>query len=248
MKTSNKILLSFFALVLLTITILLIVLNADKNFDSFPDTSYKSGKAEKQCDLAYFNKIEIENKFVVYYTQDTFQKIIVKADNKLIDRAMIEVQNGKLIIHSRKRLSFRQHIDVFVTNDSINEIVSSAGSAFKTINKIKVHQMDVSGEAGATFQMNGDFANLKLELSAGSVGDFSGNCKNLEINSSAGAVINAENMVTEIGKVNSSAGAVVNINITKELSIEASAGSIVKCQGNPQIKDIDISSGAQFLK
>jgi hypothetical protein len=95
--------------------------------------------------------------------------------------------------------------------------------------------------------MNGDFTNLKLELSAGSVGDFSGNCKNLEINSSAGAMINAENMVTDNGKVNSSAGAVVNINVTKELSIEASAGSIVKCHGNPQIKDINISSGAQFL-
>ncbi len=248
MKTSNKILLGFFALILLTITIIIITLGIDKNFVSGSDTDNKSGKAEKQCDLPHFNKIEIEGRLTVHYTQDTFQKVIVRADSNLIDRVMIEVHYDKLFIHNKKWSRSRQHIDVYVTNDSINEIESRAGSAFKTINKIKVYQMEISGEAGATFQMDGDLTNLKLGLSAGSLGDFSGNCKKLEIEASAGAVINADNMITDIGKVYSSTGAVININVTRELSLEASSGSIVKCHGNPQIKDIDISSGAQFLK
>lgn len=248
MKTSNKILLGLFALILVTITIIIIALGSDKNFGSGTEPDDKSGKAEKKCNLPHFNKIEIEGRCVVYYTQDTFQKVIVRADSSLINMAKIEVRYGKLIIHNKKWLRAKRRIDIFVTTDSINEIESSAGSTFKTTDKIKVYQLDVSGEAGATFHMDGDFTNLKIELSAGSIADFSGNCKNLEIHSSAGALINADNMATDIGKVSSSAGAVVNINVTKELSLEASSGSIVKCHGNPQIKDIDISSGAQFLK
>jgi hypothetical protein len=141
-----------------------------------------------------------------------------------------------------------QRIEIFVTNDSITEIESRAGSTFKTINQLKGYQVDVSGRAGAKIEIDGDFTNLKIELSAGSFGDFSGSCKNLDIESSAGAVINSFNMKTDIGKVSCSAGSIVTINVIKELSIEASAGSIVKCTGNPQIKDINISSGAQFLK
>jgi hypothetical protein len=248
MKTSNKILLGLFALILITITIIIIKLGVDLKVGSSPEPDIKSGNSEKQCDLPHFNKIEIEGSFIVHYTQDTFQKITVRADSNLIDQVIIEVNYGKLFIHNKKHSRSRHNIDVYVTTDSINEIESKAGSFFKTINQLKVYHVDVSGEAGAKIEMNGDFTNLKIEFNAGSFGDFSGNCKNLDIESSAGAVINSFNMKTDIGKVSCSAGSMVTLNVIKELSIEASAGSIVKCTGNPQIKDINISSGAQFLK
>jgi hypothetical protein len=248
MKTSNIILLSFFGIILLSITVILFAFSRDANFAMAPDSDDKSGNAEQQLTLPHFNKIDIESRFYVHYTQDTFQKVVVKADSNLIDLAVTEVNNGKLFIHSKKRLRNRQHIDVYVTTDSINEVKSSAGGTFKTSRKMKVYQFDGLGSAGAVYEVDGDITNLKIDFSAGCVGNFSGNCKNLGIESSAGSVINAGNLVANKGNVSSSAGSVVNVNVTGELSVHASSGSVIKCQGNPQIKNIDISSGAQFIK
>jgi hypothetical protein len=248
MRTSNKILLGFFVLILLTITIIIIKFGVDVKDGSLPESDNKSGQAEKQKELAHFNKIEIEGNFIVHYTQDTFQKVTIRADSNLVDKVLIEVHYDRLFIHSKRHFRSRQHIDVYVTNDSINEIESRAGSSFKTINTLKVYQIDISSEAGSKIELNGNINNLNIELSAGSVADFTGTCKNLDVKSSAGAVLNADNLVTDICRVSSSAGSVNNINVNGELSIEASSGSIIKCQGNPQIKSMDISSGARFIK
>jgi len=246
MKTSNKILLSFFALIILSITIILFVVGNDVKFGTTSDE--KLGNAEQLRNLPHFNKIEIESRFNVHYTQDTFQEVVVKADSSLIDLATTEVSNDKLLLHSKKRLRNRQHIDVFVTTDSIIEVKSSAGGTFKTLRKMNVYQFDGSGSAGAVYKVEGNFTNLKLDFSAMCVGDFSGTCKNLVIEASAGSVLNADNLVADKGNVSASARSVSKINVTSELSVSASSGSVIKCLGNPQIKSINISSGAQFIK
>jgi len=248
MKTSNKILLSFFGLILLTKTIILFGIGKNINGDDALANDEKVGNAEQQRNLPPFNKIDIENKFRVHYTQDTFQNVVVKADSNLVNLAITVVRDGQLFIHSTKRLRSRQYIDVYVTNDSLNEVKSNAGGLFKTLNKMKVFHFNGIGEAGAIFQMDGNYTNLSLNFTAGCVSDLSGNCQNIDIESNTGCVINASNLIVNKGRVSASTGAVSNLNITGELSLALSTGAVVKCQGNPQIKSISISTGAQFIK
>ena len=132
-----------------------------------------------------------------------------------------------------------------ITTDSINGVEANAGSTFKTMRKMKVHQFEGIGNAGAVFKIDGDFANLNLDFNAGSVGDFSGQCKNLGIRSNAGAVVNASNLVADKGNVSSNAGSVITINVTGELSVDATSGSVIKNLGNPQLKG---SSYFRFLR
>lgn len=247
MKTSNKILLSFFALILLTITIILFVFRDNMNFEMAPDEG-NFGKTEQQRNVSHFDKIKIESRFHVYYTQDTFQKVVVIADSNLIGLAVTEVNDGRLSLYSKKQLKRKQKIEVFVTTDSINDLQLNAGCSFKTQHKMKVYQLKCDGNAGSVLSIDGNFTNLKLAFNAGSVGNFSGSCKNLEIESNAGSVVNAGNLVAENGNVTSNAGSVTTINVAGDLSVFASAGSIVKYQGNPNVKNINISSGAQFTK
>jgi hypothetical protein len=248
MKTSNILLLSLFGLILLSITTILVAFGSDMNTGMAADNETMTGKAEQVRNLAHFNKVEIGSRFNVQYTQDTFQRIVIKGDSSLMGLVLTEVTDGKLFIHSKRRLRNRQHIDIIMTTDSINEVKANAGSTFKTMRKMKAHQFDGTGNAGSVFQIDGDFTNLNVDFNAGCVGDFSGQCKNLGIRSNAGSVLNAGNLVADKGNVSSSSGSVITINVTGELSVDASSGSVIKCQGNPQLKGFNISSGAQFIK
>src|SRR5208283_661250 len=98
-----------------------------------------------------------------------FQNILVKADSELITLAILESKDGYLFIHSKKHLRHNQHIDVYVTNDSLNEIKSYAGANFKTLNKIKAYRLNIEGSEGAIYTMDGDFNSLKLNVSTGCV-------------------------------------------------------------------------------
>jgi hypothetical protein len=247
MKTSNILLLSFLALILLSITIIIFAIGRDMNYTA-PDNDHTTWEVEQVRNLPHFNKVKLKSNFKVYYIQDTFQKVLVKADSNLIGSVVTEVDNGKLLIRSKKHLKKLQNIEIFVTTDSINEIQIEAGGTFKTSNKIKVHQLDASGSAGAILRVDGTFVSLNLTCTAGCVSDFSGKCKNLKIESSAGSILNADSLVTETGIISSSSASIITVNVCSELSIDASSASIIKYLGNPQLKSFDISSGAQFIK
>jgi hypothetical protein len=248
MNTSNKILIGALALILLSITIFIVVFGRLMRFDDVPESNYSTGQAEQQRTLPHFNKVRIDAQFNVHYTQDTFQRVILKADNSLIQLALTEVNDGELHLYSKHRISGNRKVEVFVTTDSINQVEANGGGTFRTIQKIRVKRFDSSGNGGGVFKVDGDFSDLNLELNAGAVGSFSGTCDNMNIESNAGAVINAGGMKAKNANISTSAGAINNIYVTDQLSVMASAGSIVKCQGAPDIKNMNISSGAQFLK
>lgn len=246
MKTSNILLLSLLGVILLSITIILVAFSGGVCNNLAPES--RAGNAEQLRNLPHFDKIEMESKFDVYYTQDTFQRVVVKADSSLLNIAVTEVKDGKLYVHSNKRLRDRQHIDIILTTDSIVKIDANAGSTFKTTRKMKVHQLDCICNAGSIVKIEGEFLNLNLDFNAGSIGNFIGKCLNLNVNANAGTIVDLGNLLADKGVVSANAGSIVTINVTKELSVDANAGSIVKSLGNPMMKGINIMGGAQFTK
>lgn len=247
MKTSNILLLSLFGLIILSITILLFVIGKNLNGADFL-TYEKAGNYEQKRTLPSFNKLDVESSFNVQYTQDTFQNCVIRADSNLMSSISTEVKEGKLYLHCPKHLRRRQRIDVYITNDSINEVNLVAGSIFKTSRKMKVNQFIALNKAGSVFDLDGTFNNLSITAEAGCVSNLSGKCESIEIASDAGSIINAGNLSAIKGKINSSTGAVTTINVSGELSIEASTGAIIKCQGNPTVKNLNVSTGAQFIR
>jgi hypothetical protein len=249
MKTSNKILLGLLSTILVFIVVTLITIRC--NFNYHPNSSKIElvGNTEAKLTLSKFNKIDVENNFVIHYTQDTFQSIRLVADSSIINLAEIKVIDGKLLIQCKDHIwTNSPKFDVYITNDSIIKAELSAGAEFRTEKELKVYDFTCSGSAGAELQLNGTFTNLKLDFSAGSKAVASGTCKNITLESSAGSEIIADNMVAQIGKIEASAGANIKAYITEELDVEASSGALVNCKGNPKLKNFDVSSGAQFTK
>lgn len=246
MKTSNKILLGALALILLLITTSLVFFSRELNWESSDRVDLSGKTIEEQRDVASFNKLKVEGNIQVHYTQGAAGKLLVKADSSLIADFRSEVNDSELHLYSIRRIRNRSKIEVFITADSINTVTANAGGIFKTVQAIKVNQFNSIGNAGGILNVNGEFFNLNMEMNAGAIGDFSGSCENIKVDSNAGAIVNAEKMVAKNGTVSSNAGAITNVYVTGELSVFASTGSIVKCQGNPTMKQVEVSTGAMF--
>lgn len=246
MKTSNKILLGALALILLIITTVLILFSRAMNSNDSYNVELSGKKVEEQREIGSFNKLKVEGNIQVYYTQGAAGKLLIKADSSLMADFRSEVSDNELHLYSKRRGRNRSKIEVFITADSINKVTANAGGIFKTVQTIKVNQFSSIGNAGGILNVDGAFFNLNMEMNAGAIGDFSGSCENIRVDSNAGAIVNAEKMIAKNGSVSSNAGAITNIYVTGELSVFASTGSIVKCQGNPTMKQVEVSTGAMF--
>jgi hypothetical protein len=246
MKTSNKILLGALALILILITTTLIIFSRALNSYESGNIELSGKKVEERREVASFNKLKVEGNIQVHYTQGAAGKLLIKADSSLMADFRSEVNDSELHLFSKRRGRNRSKIEVFITADSINKVTANAGGIFKTVQAIKVNQFNSIGNAGGILNVDGEFFNLNMEMNAGAIGDFSGSCENLKVDSNAGAIVNAEKMVAKNGSVSSNAGAITNIYVTGELSVFASTGSIIKCQGNPTMKQVEVSTGAMF--
>jgi hypothetical protein len=70
----------------------------------------------------------------------------------------------------------------------------------------------------------------------------------MEAEASSGSEIRAEELESVICKVNASSGSDIIVNVSEEIYAKASSGSDIRYYGNPQIKDINESSGGDVRK
>ncbi len=70
----------------------------------------------------------------------------------------------------------------------------------------------------------------------------------MELKTISGCIFNAHKLLVENCSITSKWGCKSEVNVSKELSVKASDGSIVKYSGNPNMKGIDITTGAKLTK
>lgn len=85
---------------------------------------------------------------------------------------------------------------------------------------------------------------LSIAISSGADAKIKGNCNKLTVAASAGADVDCEDLYAEDVNVAASAGADVAVYASKSITVVASSGSDVSYAGNPAVKQITTSSGA----
>ena len=85
---------------------------------------------------------------------------------------------------------------------------------------------------------------LTIAISSGADADIMGNCNFLTVAASAGADVDCDELYAEEVNVAASAGADVSVYASKAITVVASSGADVSYAGNPAVKQITTSSGA----
>lgn len=246
MKTSNKLLLGLLILIIISISTIIIATSVKIHKD---ENQSFSGKLVSQIrEFQRFSEIKLTGNIQVNYLQGKPQKVFIEADSSLLPYIKTELKGDRLIIRNDKTFPRNKYIQVYVTTDTLNNIDISNGACFKTLKCLKVSKLQLSASAGTILEINGEITDLNADLSAGCMAKFLGVCKNLHLDASAGCIINADSLYTKTASIDASAGTIASLNVSDEISVDASSGAVIHYIGNPNLKNIDISSGAVFQK
>ena len=225
----------------LSIILIAIVLGA--NIQSF---AFSSEKTENR-NLKNFNAIKISSGIDLYLRMGETEEVKVVADGDIIDKVITEVKDGTLKIYMKQNNNWNWGITksrkVYVSVKELVRLDASSGSDVNSENTLTGESLEVKASSGSDVNLDIHYKNFSVDASSGSDARISGKTKNLKVEASSGSDVKAQYLESVICKVSVSSGSDATVNVSEELYANASSGGDVRYYGNPQVKDINESSG-----
>ncbi|WP_163322461.1 head GIN domain-containing protein [Draconibacterium mangrovi] len=198
--------------------------------------------------ISGFNAIKVSTGIDLYLTMGNTEEVKVVADDDIIDDLITEVEGGTLKIYMKRNNWFNwgsgnQTRKVYVTVKELNELSASSGSDVESTNTLEGESLEVSCSSGSDLKIEVFYKNLSVDTSSGSDAKLSGKVKTLRVDASSGSDIKASDLESAICYANASSGSDITVSVSSELYANASSGSDINYHGNPEIRDIDESSG-----
>jgi len=203
-----------------------------------------NGKVVKEeRSVSNFEEISVSTGIEVVLNQDSFEKVVVEADENIQKILKTEVTGGKLKIYLEEGVNYAKKMKVYVTLKQLKALSASSGSEVKTDNKINSESLQISSSSGSEVTMEVSCNMLSLDSSSGSELTVSGTSASVKAESSSGSELHASKLVAEKGEASSSSGSGLEVNTTKEIKAHASSGANITVYGNPAVRDTNSSSG-----
>ena len=199
--------------------------------------------------VSSFNGIKVSTGIDLYITMGTVEEVKIVAEDDIIDNLITEVKDGTLRIYMKQSNNWfnwnsgNQTRKAYVTVKELQKIDASSGSDVKSESTLKGEDLKVSVSSGSDVTLDIYYKSFSLDTSSGSDAKISGKTKNFKAEASSGSDINAQDLESSICRVSVSSGSDASVDVTDELYAKASSGADVRYYGNPQVKDIDESSG-----
>jgi hypothetical protein len=245
MKTSNKLLLGFLAVILITTTALI----GTVKYYSHTMNIVQSGEIVTESrPVTAFTKLKAEKGIHVFLTANASPALELKGDKNLLKNIETTVEDGELYIKIPFNTDSHPVLEAYVSMDSVEALDFSTGSSLDCNGVIKSGKLQLTFSTGATCKIEIASAETSLHCSTGAVIELNGSTESFQLHSSTGAVVNASDFVAHNGIIEGNTGSVMNINVTGEIDAILSTAAIVKCMGNPVNKSINITTGAVFNK
>jgi len=243
MKTTNKILLATLIAILSIMTVLIVIVRFNISFGPVAEGSMTV--VSEQREISDFKAIEASGPVKVELIQGEEIGLTIEADDNLIELIVTEVNDQVLTIRMRERVVKYKALDVKVAFVALEALSVSAGASVYSLNTLVGLALKHVISSGAISELSLDFDQLTVEASSGARAKLAGKVRELFIQSSSGSNIEAKELVSENATVRTSSGSVNHIFVNNEMSIDASSGAIVNYYGQPTMKHLKTSSGAE---
>ncbi len=203
---------------------------------------------EETREVGSFNEIKATRGMNVYITQGDEEKVVVEADENLLDAIETKIDKHTLVITTSKNIRKSTAKKVFVTAPDLKGIKSTAGSNVYSENQIKAKSLELSTTAGSNMRLDVDARRLNVSASAGSNITLEGQGESFVGKASSGSNIKAGDLNIGECEAHASSGANIWINVREKLDGHASSGGNVFYSGNPKSMNTESSSGGNVTK
>ena len=213
-----------------------------------PSIKGNGNVVEETRKVKEFDEIKVSRGMNVYISQGDETKVVVKADENLLDAIETKIEGNTLKVTSNQNIRRAKTKKVFVTTPNISMIKTTAGSNVYSETVINSRNLDLSSSAGSNMKLKVNADHLTVSVSAGSNIKLEGKSESFSGKATSGSNLKAEELTTKNCEVNVSSGANIWINTKNDFEGHASSGGNIFYYGNPGTTDIEKSSGGNVIK
>lgn len=241
MKTTNKILLAAFLIVLLVVIAFMIYLRV--NISVFKVVEGSGNVVRQYREVPDFQSVQLRGNLKAYFVQDADYQINIEADDNLMDLVVTEINNGQLSVYLEKPVRRGATLNLYIHAANLEALHVSAGSKAYSDKPLTGSSFEHNVQAGAKSTLHLQYDNMELKVQAGAITILEGRVGTLTVLSAAGAIVDAKELVVRDCEIDAKAGSVNNLFVTGTLSGSVTRGAVIHYAGDPVIADLDVKTG-----
>lgn len=199
-------------------------------------------------DVEEFDRIKVSRGMEVYIIQDSLQKVVVEADENLLDVIETKIEGTTLLVTVTENIRESKSKKVYISVNNLREISAIAGSVVKTTDTLRTNELKVSAVAGSNQKLDVVTGSLSVNAVAGSEISLNGSSEIFNSKAVAGSIIKAKNFTSGKCNVRVNSGSNIWICVEKEMDASASSGGNVYYTGNPVIIASKHTSGGNIIQ
>lgn len=217
------------------LTVVLVVTLTSCQFDFQPSINGNGNVVTEERTTSSFDKVKGSAGIDVYLTEGTENKIVVEADENLLELIETAIVNGKLTIRTTKNIGRSKAKKVHVTYVNLVSIEASSGADVIGNSVIKSKNLTLDSSSGADLEVEIFSKELYAETSSGADITVSGKASTLNARASSGSDLDAKKLEVINCNAKASSGADITINVKESLDAKASSGGDIRYYGSPTL-------------
>ncbi len=245
MKTSNKLLLGFLILIIATVAVLL---GVARYYVGAGRIDSSGQKISENRTVGSFTGVDVKGNIKVILTQSESPNVKITADKNFLSEITTEVKENVLHISVSNNISRREKIEAHISTNTISSLSVAAGARLESADAIQGNELILECSSGASTVLTLNYRKIEGESSSGAEIKLKGTAGSVVLDASSGAMIDAENLVAQVGDLSGSSGALIKVNIASELSADITSGASIRYAGSPNIKNLNTGSGGTLQK
>ena len=202
---------------------------------------------EENRSMDPFDGIRVSRGMDVYISQDSIQKVVVEADENLLEVIQTRVEDNKLVITVTENIRDAKAKKVYVSVKNLKEIAAMAGSNVFTEETLRFENIKLSSIAGSNMHLDLITSSLMARAAAGSNILLKGLSKDADCKAMAGSNIRAQDFKTFKGTARANSGSNIWMTVDNEIDANASSGGNVYYFGSPTTTTVKNSSGGSTV-
>ncbi len=169
----------------------------------------------------------------VYLTQGDENKIVVEADENLLQYIETDIEDGKLHVTTSANIRHSEAKKVYVTYKQLTNIEASSGADVTGNSVIKSERLSLKSSSGADLKVEIFAKELTAKASSGADLEISGKASSLTADASSGSEIDAKELMVANCNAEASSGAEVSVNVKNNLETQVSSAGNINYYGDP---------------
>lgn len=210
---------------------------------------FKSGSGNiitQERSTGNFTGVSAGGGFEVTIRKGNETKVVVEADDNIINDIKTTVNNGQLRISLTDGFNFNDvHMKVFITAPEINKIHSSASAEIEVTDQLNSDEkIELDASSGSNIKASLNAPAAEAEASSGAEITVTGRTKNFTAKATSGASVNASGLLSENTMADASSGGKAEVHASVDLNAKASSGGSVEYRGAAKVSKDESSGGS----